>query len=74
MDERLIKYALEIIRKRALSYDRDREIALANGDEDYYMTAIDFLTAYSSAATILEYAIEGNEECMRQFDYCNDES
>ena len=29
----------------------------------------DIATAYRNCASILEYAVEGNDECLEQFDY-----
>ena len=45
-----------------------RERAKYHRDLDCPETA----AAYESASMMLKYAIEGNEECLRQFDYYHD--
>ena len=49
----LMQYALDILERRAEDLDRDPSSRIA------YCTAID----------LIKYALAGNEECMRQFDY-----
>lgn len=49
----LINRALEIIENRSNDETRPRIARLA----------------YNSAATIIRYALEENEECLNQFDY-----
>jgi hypothetical protein len=53
MENELMNYALEILRKRANDLDRTPEQR----------------NAYRSAISIIEYATEGNYECLAQFDY-----
>lgn len=54
MEERkMIEFALEILRQRSTDYTRD------------YPTRC----AYESAVQIIEYALEGNYECLCQFNY-----
>lgn len=55
MNEQLIKKALSMLGTRY-------EAAQRRGD-------IDTASAYSSACDILRYAIEGNEDCLKEFDY-----
>lgn len=52
-DKEILEYALSIIIKRSRDMSRTLE---SRG-------------AYNSAADILEYALEGNIECLREFDY-----
>lgn len=53
MENELMIYALEILRKRANDPDRTPEQR----------------NAYRSAISMIEYATEGNYECLAQFDY-----
>ena len=49
----MIEFALEILKQRSTDYERD-----------YHARC-----AYESAAQIIEYALEGNYECLCQFVY-----
>lgn len=53
MENELMNYALEILRKRANDPDR----------------TVDQRATYLTAVMMIEYAIEGNYECLAQFDY-----
>ena len=53
MENELMNYALEILRKRANDPNRTPEQRIA----------------YGAAVDMIEYATEGNYECLAQFDY-----
>lgn len=54
MEERkLVEYALEILRKRSNDYHNDLHAR----------------SAYESAISMIEYALEGKYDCLCQFDY-----
>lgn len=53
MENELMNYALEILRKRANDLNRTPEQRIA----------------YGAAVDMIEYATEGNYECLTQFDY-----
>lgn len=55
MDERLITYALEILKRRA--------------QDEYNRYSREEQLCYDSAVTILTAAIDGEEDILRQFDY-----
>ena len=57
MDEKLVKECLRMFEERCKYYD-----ALPS------FTEKELACAYSNAATMLEYAINGNAECLTQFD------
>ena len=50
---KLVEYALEILRKRSNDSTRD----------------LNTRSAYESAVSIIEYALDGKYECLCQFDY-----
>lgn len=59
MNEELIARALRMLEDRAKFWDREKNYDKAG--------------AYESAAIILEYAMNGNLECLAQFDYCHED-
>lgn len=52
-ERKMVEFALEILKQRSLDGDRDWHARLA----------------YENAAQIIEYALEGNYECLCQFNY-----
>lgn len=71
MNEELINRALRMILDRVHYYS-----ALAEEEENISHSvksdAISRYSAYRSAFNILYYAIDDNEECLKEFDYYND--
>lgn len=59
LNEKLIWKALKMLHQRAKAWEK-------NGNYDR-------ACAYQSAHDILLYALDGNEECLRQFDYFGEE-
>lgn len=65
MDEQLIRDCLRMLRDRKRYYQNNiKSDKSLNLDADYAAAG-----AYSSAATMLEYAIKGDKEILTQFDY-----
>lgn len=69
LNEELIHYAAAILLSRVTHYDK-----LAKEPTSYAVKsdAISRAAAYRSAYDILWYAINDNEECMKEFDYYAD--
>lgn len=65
MDEQLVRDCLRMLRDRKNYYQNTIKNGKSlNLDADYAAAG-----AYSSAATMLEYAIKGDKEILTQFDY-----
>lgn len=65
MDEQLIRDCLRMLRERRNYYQNTIKNGKSfNLDADYAAAG-----AYSSAATMLEYAIKQDKEILAQFDY-----
>ena len=65
MDEQLIRDCLRMLRDRKRYYQNNIKNGKSlNLDVDYAVAG-----AYSSAATMLEYAIKKDKEILSQFDY-----
>lgn len=65
MDEQLVRDCLRMLRDRKNHYQNTIKNGKSlNLDADYAAAG-----AYSSAATMLEYAIKGDKEILTQFDY-----
>ena len=58
-NEKLVWQVVKILYKRARHWEKELDMARAQ--------------AYQSAHDILLYALDGNEECLRQFDYYEEE-
>lgn len=58
-NEKLIWKAVKMLHERARYYEKKHDPTSAN--------------AYQSAHDILLYALDGNEECLLQFDYYREE-
>lgn len=69
MDEQLVRECLRMFSKRA--EDHKERAAYFRHKGEIYLRALEdgTTTAYENAAIMLEYAIEGNAECLKQFDY-----
>jgi len=69
MDEQLIRDCLRMLQDRKNYYQNTIKNGKSlNLDVDYAVAG-----AYSSAATMLEYALQGNKEILSQFDYYGEE-
>ena len=63
MNEELIRTTLEEYRRRE-NYWYERAYKSKSGNRAAYIHAA---SAYSSAVSMLEYALDGNYECLMQF-------
>jgi len=69
MDEQLVRDCLRMFRDRKNYYQNTIKNGKSlNLDADYAAAG-----AYSSAATMLEYALRGDKEILSQFDYYGEE-
>lgn len=68
MNEALIRKCLRIYKYREDSYYADAQKFKLHGKLDQYDSCMTAAMAYNSAYTMLEYAINGNDECLSQFD------
>jgi len=65
MNEQLVRDCLRMLRERKNYYQNTIKNGKSlNLDADYAAAG-----AYSSAATMLEYALKGDKEILSQFDY-----
>lgn len=70
MDEQLIRDCLRMLRDRKNYYQNTIKNGKSlNLDADYAAAG-----AYSSAATMLEYAIKNDKEILAQFDYYGEDN
>ena len=71
MDEQLMRDCLRMYRERENYYRT--EWRKRSGDK---LDVVEFLAmadAYENAAMMLEYALQGNDEILRQYDYFGEE-
>lgn len=59
MKENLFEMCVRMFGERARAHDKEGQIEMAS--------------AYANCATMLKYAIEGNYDCLRQFDYFSED-
>ena len=70
MNEELINRALRMIHDRYKYFGQRAKNEPTSGP--IYRELATFAAAYKSAYDILDYAINNNEECLKEFDYYND--
>lgn len=58
-NEKLVWKVLKMLHERARHWEKEPDLARAS--------------SYQSAHDMLLYALDGNEECLRQFDYYGEE-
>lgn len=58
-NEKLVWKVLKMLHERARYWEKESDLARAS--------------TYQSAHDMLLYALDGNEECLRQFDYYGEE-
>jgi hypothetical protein len=72
MDEQLMRDCLRMYRERENYYRTEWRKRSAYG-----LDVVEFLTAanaYENAAMMLEYALQGNAEVLRQYDYFGEDN
>ena len=62
-DKNLFEMCVRMFEERARAHDR------AGGE-----TQVGMASAYANAAQMLKYAIDGNYECLAQFDYFHEDT
>ena len=69
MNEALIKKCLEIYKKRETAYYSDAQKFNELGRSDQYDYCLSAAMAYNSAATMLMYALDNDDEGLSQYNY-----
>ena len=72
LNEKLIHYAAAIILSRYTYWKNEASKYFARGLTEDASKCVARSAAYKSAYDILWYAINDNEECMKEFDYYAD--